>query len=264
MTNKKKKRAKGIRLFDTFWIISHRFLRLLFPNKPHIFIACLPKSGSTYIASLLDSHAKLKRVRLTDSFDSYAQELSEIRLMRYICTNYLSQHHVCNSVWTQSMISRYNLTTIVLVRDFFDIVISIRDHVRQDTFPFDFPQRHQKYNDSQLEELIATLIGPWLIRFYAGWKQDKNALFLNYQDIVTNPCLAIESILDRANIQSDKATIEKAIKQASLKKSRFNKGIKGRGKNMAPKAKAILFAIISQYPELSDDAFIHTMVTNNK
>src|SRR5271156_2694008 len=79
-------------------------------QRPHILLACMPKSGSTFLSTVLASYPKFNQVNLIPSHGHLDQELSELRLSRFNHLSYAAQVHVRNSAWTQHLIDKYNLT----------------------------------------------------------------------------------------------------------------------------------------------------------
>jgi len=231
-------------------------------RSPHILLACMPKSGSTFLSTVLASYPKFKQVNLIPSHGHLDQELSELRLSRFNHLSYAAQVHVRNSAWTQHLIDKYNLTPVVLVRNLADTVISIRDHLRREStvLPMAFFQEaHAKLPDAELEECIVNLAMPWYLNFYLGWKQCKKLPIVFYDDVLENPETVVASILDAVGVNPDRKDIQGALDIARHKETRLNVGVGGRGKKLAPKAAEALNRLLDWYPEMKDDRlFIET------
>ena len=230
--------------------------RLPLPRRPHILIACMPKSGSTFLATALSELPGLRRCRLTPAWGDREQELCPIRLSCYNYSSYIAQHHLRNSDWTQHLIKKYHLTTVVLVRNLADSVISIRDHLRHE--PQSSPQayftpEHAKLSDAELEECIVNLVIPWYLNFYLGWKQCKKSRIFFYNDLLENPEAVMTSIFEMAGINPAKKDIQNALDITRHKNTRLNVGVSGRGKQLTPKAAEALIKLLDWYPELKDD-----------
>jgi len=225
-------------------------------KKPHILVACMPKSGSTFLTNALASHAGLKRCALLPTYGDREQELCELKLTRYNGRGYVAQQHVRNSAWTQELARRYGLTVVVLVRDLFDCVVSIRDHIRKEA---DFgalirlTPRHLDLPDPELDDLIVQLAMPWYVSFYAGWRRDPNALFVHYEDLAADPASALETILARAGAETSPAAIRAALDRCALQGNRFNRGVSGRGRTLRPETRRRLLDMMALYPEFADD-----------
>lgn len=260
---------KGLNPTTPFVTAFDLLARHILPRKPHIFIACMPKSGSTFLANSLAEHASLKRVRLVPTYGAREQELCELRLSRYNQHTYISQHHTRNSEWIQILIERYNLTPVVLVRNLFDTVISLRDHLREEFAEkkphfISITENHLARPDHELEDIIVSLLMPWYLHFYNSWKQCPQALFIRYEDMIADPVNTIRSVLDHAKIKTSDEAITHALASAKTKQNRFNKGVVGRGQKLRPETKQKLLDLIHLYPEYHDDAFFRDMLKNTQ
>ena len=97
----------------------------------HVLIACMPKSGSTFLADVISQCPGFRRAILTPSAGRREQEIDEQLLRKHGKVSYVAQHHVRNSEWTSEMCRTYGVTPIVLVRSLQDVVVSLRDHMRR-------------------------------------------------------------------------------------------------------------------------------------
>ena len=72
----------------------------------------------------------------------------------------------------------------------FDVVISIRDHQRNEnsTGPVAFlTEYHANLPDRELELAITRLAIPWYINFYMSWREYPNALLVRYEHLIASP-----------------------------------------------------------------------------
>lgn len=99
---------------------------------PHILVACMPKSGSSFLSNCIASYQGFRHGILVPDYGVREQEMCELRLEKFNNRPYVAQLHVRNSAWTQKLIQRYGMTHVVLVRDLLDVVASVRDHIRKD------------------------------------------------------------------------------------------------------------------------------------
>ena len=93
-------------------------------------LTAFPKSGSTYLTHILKNLPNMRMVQLSLGTDRREQELCNEKLILYHNKNYVSQTHTRYSSVTQQLIDTYTLHPIVLVRNIFDVVVSIYDHFR--------------------------------------------------------------------------------------------------------------------------------------
>lgn len=257
---------KNNRLLNAAYLAADGLVSNLLPRrKPHILIACMPKSASTFLASAISELPGFRRCRLTPDWGAREQELCAIRLSRYNHNAYVSQHHLRNSAWTQGLIKQYNLTPVVLVRNLADCVISIRDHFHKEpgegpTAFFD--DSHLAMSDGDFEEAIVSLAIPWYLNFYAGWKTAGNIPIYDFDDYTGDPVRVMNEILAHASVQVREEDVVAALDQVQKAKTRFNVGETGRGRLLSDAAKDSLSRLLKHYPDLQDDPlFIKTSRT---
>ena len=231
-------------------------------SHPHILVACMPKSGSTFLAEAIGKYNGFRRARLIPTWGAREQELCSIKLSRYNHNQYVAQHHLRNSEWTQYLITKYNLTPVVLVRDLFDVVISFRDHLRKEGLDWPmahFTSHHQAMGDAELEEAVVRLAMPWYMNFYAGWRSDPNALFIHYEDLINAPEKTIIDILKHSGVTPLPEKVKQSLERGKKVNTRLNVGITGRGKSLSPCAAEELQKLIDLYPEFEGDEFFKRM-----
>ena len=257
---------KNIRLLNAAYLAADGVIgSKLLPRRPHILIACMPKSASTFLASAISELPGFRRCRLTPDWGAREQELCAIRLSRYNHNAYVSQHHLRNSAWTQGLIRQYNLTPVVLVRNLADCVISIRDHFRKEpgegpTAFFD--ESHLAMSNSDFEDAIVSLAMPWYLNFYAGWKAAVDIPIYDFDDYTGDPVQVMREILSHASVQVADSEAVTALDQVQKTKTRFNVGEIGRGKLLSDAAKDSLSRLLDHYPKYQDDPlFIKTRQT---
>ncbi|WP_025897845.1 sulfotransferase domain-containing protein [Sneathiella glossodoripedis] len=246
------------RLLNIFYISKDATLSpLLGKQKNHLFIACAPKSASTFISHVFAELPGMKRRSLVPGWGEREQELCAIRLSRYNLTHYVAQHHTKYSDTLEKYIKQYNLKPIVLVRNLADTVVSICDHLRTETIKSPMvamDRKHMELDDSTLQEMIARLSIPWFLSFYGSWRYSGAAPIYHYDDYTTEPLNFIMKVAKDLNIGQNSETIEQAIKKAQSKGSlRFNIGKPGRGAYLSQPAKDSLARLLDFYPEFRDD-----------
>ncbi len=233
---------------------------------PHILVACMPKSGSSFLSNCIASYHGFRHGILVPDYGVREQEMCELRLEKFNSRPYVAQLHVRNSEWTQKLIQRYGITPVVLVRDLLDVVVSVRDHIRKD-FTFGslitLTDRHRNISYDELDSLIVQFAMPWYISFYVGWRKDPKAMFLNYEDVTADPATAMVKIFDKAGFEYTQDGIDEALDKVQQKQSRnrFNKGVKGRGQKILTEARQKLVDMMAHYPEFKDDRIFKNLYT---
>lgn len=258
MEQKNRKFSSG-RIAGAFFLIRDLLYKSLpLRKRTHILIACLPKSGSTFLAETMGALPGLKRFRLTPAWGTREQELCQIRLSRANQVNYIAQHHLCNSDWTQALLADYKVTTVVLLRNLSDCVMSVCDHLRREPqrspMAYFTPALVSGMTDDQLQEAVVRFVMPWYINFCMGWLQEKRVLFVRYEDVANDPAATISKILEYANAPYTSEDVALALRSVEKKQMRFNVGIAGRGRGLCPAAATELRRMLDFYPEIKNDS----------
>jgi hypothetical protein len=87
-------------------------------------------------------------------------------------------------------------------------------------------------------DFIIDHVVPWYIHFYVSWADfdarfKLDLLWTSYEEFLKDPPALFKKILDYYEIKKSLSEIEKALEDApSKEKTRFNKGVAGRGKGV--------------------------------
>ncbi len=152
----------------------------------------MPKSGSTFVSDAISQIAGFRRAVLYPASDRREQELDEYCLRQVDRFDYVAQCHVRYSEWTAQMCRQYRITPIVLVRSLLDVIVSLRDHLRNQSpvWPMFFAQpSHARLDDASLELMIARLATSFSLLLAAA---APDALMVSYEALIRDPAAAIE------------------------------------------------------------------------
>jgi uncharacterized membrane protein YkvA (DUF1232 family) len=226
----------------------------------HILIACMPKSGSSFLSGVIARLPGYRRVQLIPDYDRREHELDEFCLRQVDRFSYVAQHHVRYSHWTAAMCRDYSLAPVVLVRNLLDVSVSLRDALRKDgpVWPFMFAEPHHAgLDDAELEEMFVRLALPWYVNFYMGWRQAPDALIVEYEDLISNPVGTVERVLSHCGVSASTAEIEAAVREVAINdQTRFNVGVVGRGAALRPELVRGIRQMVGFYPEAASDPYI--------
>ena len=205
----------------------------------HLFIACVPKSASTFLKNLL--------VNLTgyrDLFTVYAAGQSEheiylptLRECAHLDT--VTQQHCRASDANVHLMQAFGIRPVVLVRNIFDSVMSLLDFYNKGAFQTSYFRADWPVLDAEtkLDLLIENVI-PWYLQFVASWhlaeKQKRLEVhWLSYEDLVADKASSVLKVLEFYGLGASRRGIEQRIGEieSGEKKIRFNKGITGRGRS---------------------------------
>ncbi|WP_448534434.1 sulfotransferase domain-containing protein [Parathermosynechococcus lividus] len=230
--------------------LGKRIMTLPSSKRHHLLIACMPKSGSTYLMAIIGHLPKMRIVRLVPGYDRREQELDISRLLAADGFNYVSQHHTRFSEPTKILLDRFCIHPIVLVRNIFDVVISIRDHLRNEgvVSPIAYinPEAIQ-WDDERLERFIVQMAIPWYFNFYLSWLDCNSKTLVRYEDLIRTPESVILSICDSASIQCNSEKITEAVQSAQQAFTRKNVGVAGRGQGLSHENRRMIYEMASYY-----------------
>jgi hypothetical protein len=205
----------------------------------HLFIACVPKSASTFLKNLL--------VNLTgfrDLFTVYAAGQSEheiylptLRELAHLDT--VTQQHCRASDANVHLMQAFGIRPVVLVRNIFDSVISQLDFYNKGAFQNSYFRADWPVLDEEtkLDLLIENVI-PWYFQFVASWdlaeKQKRlEVQWLSYEDLVADKPASVLKVLEFYGLGASRRGVEQRIREieSEERKIRFNKGVTGRGRS---------------------------------
>lgn len=230
-------------------------------DSGRILLACMPKSGSTFLADLICALPDFTRAKLAPSpMGRREQELDEACVQQAGRRNFVGQLHVRYSEWTAKMCREYRLKPVVLVRGLPDAVVSLRDHLRREStiWPIFYADPdHAALDDARLEDMIVRLAAPWYANFYMGWRNAPGALLISYEELIADPAAVLREVLAFAGAEIDERAIAKAVAAVGERReSRFNVGVAGRGAKLRPETLRSLVALFDFYPDAAQDPYV--------
>ena len=98
----------------------------------NIFVACFPKSGSTYVTTLLSELTGFPIVPAVQFFGQNEQDLFEPALQPFRGRSTVTQQHVKGTNNNLRLMKEYGIRPVVLVRDIFDVLLSLHDHFERE------------------------------------------------------------------------------------------------------------------------------------
>lgn len=209
-------------------------------NEPYLLIACMPKSGSTFLRVALMELTGYRRARLTYGVERSEQELylPALRAARRFPS--VTQQHLKANRPNLELMRDFGIRPVVLVRNLCDVVISIRDHLYNEGFErfqtFYANERFSELDEKAQLDAIIELGLPWYVHFYVSWvdavaKGRTEALWLSYEQARSNWTAALRRVSDFYGLGKSDAEVEQAVAraQASRTSTRLNRGLAGRG-----------------------------------
>ncbi|MEJ2816588.1 MULTISPECIES: hypothetical protein [unclassified Caulobacter] len=239
-----------------------------------VLITAFPKSGSTFLSSVIASLPGFGRATFADwagtlplvapdglpSSSRREQELSHRLIESLAGQNLVAQHHTCASEYSLRVIDGYAITTLVLVRDIHDCMVSLAEHIATESpeipwayFDQSICQRDFHYRVDAVVDLVAA----WYLKFYASWMSTRPANVFHYENIVLGGAEGVRDVLDRSGLLAREpqtfaaADLEQRVAQARGPDNRFNVGVSGRGAQLLSAAnRAAIERMAGYYPEI--------------
>lgn len=245
-----------------------------------ILIACMPKSGSTFLSQSIAQIPGFRRERLVRGFERREQELCLVALRKAAEKSqrkrdefnaelvddatqkpsrapigFVVQQHLRQSKTTARLIDKFDLKPVVLVRNIFDLVLSIQDHYRNLSPAMSMAyvdERIAGMDDSSVQDFIVDMVIPWYINFHVSWQHYDGCLRLSYEQVMADKKAAVLAVLDYAgaDARSLEQTVTRSLEKAEAGFTRKNVGKSGRGASISDDNKDRIRRMAAYYPDV--------------
>lgn len=228
--------------------------------RKQIWLACTPKSASTYLDKLLTHlfDGEIARNPPVSYWRGRFQEPEIVKFYEGIRFNrkpFFSGHlHVKYSQFIYSQFLRRQADSIpnnrggviVLTRNLGDTIVSLTEYLEREfqrighlPIPWltGFDEDWPSLSEDERYRLVADAYAFWHLDFERSWQGYPFALQLTYEDVVTNTAPSLQQICDYLSITKSKADIKESIEKiGSQDRSTFkyNVGLSGRGTQKLP------------------------------
>lgn len=200
----------------------------------HVLIACLPKTGSTWLSNMFASLPGFRYVELVPAHGRREQELSEWELAKWHRCDYVSARHCCHSEYMEKLCQAFNLGVVFLVRDIGDILVSLDEHLFRESMEIPmgyFDREYMALEANCRYDRLVDLVAPWLIRHYAGWWRAGRRP-LTYERLREDPEGSFASLVRALGLAFPPEDCSVAVDRAAGLPARFNHGITDRGRQL--------------------------------
>jgi len=208
----------------------------------------IPKSGTAFFSKLMNNLTGLENIRLTrivngrtNNKSIYYPLLLNIFEKNCLCPIW----HIQGFEYNIEILKNFNIKTVFLYRNIFDIIASLRDFYLAtdkilhppfylDDINFFNLETEEQYN-TLIEIELKGHLENFLSWYNAKQKYDKEIMFITYKELVDDTFNTLNKILKFYGLSKTDDEILKAIELTNSRKKvdpqmNFNKGIKGRGK----------------------------------
>lgn len=198
-----------------------------------VLLACMPKSGSTFLCNAIAALPKFTATTLVPEWGRREQEIDESSLEKAsFLGNFVAQHHVRYSDSTRNLIVKHALSSIVLVRNIYDVIPSFIDHHRNESLlhPMAFvPEGIQSWSFDESALFVTNMIIPWYFNFYLSWDEVQDKLIVKYEDWVSQPENELSRICRYLQLDVTSQDIQFAVSTTINASPRKNTVRPGRG-----------------------------------
>lgn len=230
----------------------------MFNRRPNcLFIASLPKSGSTVLTAYLREVTGYPNFFLGDHYMS-DQEISPYRLADSFWFPQIVHQHCSASKATIKAMTQRHIRPVFLHRNIFDICASCHDKLESDRWLNPTMAASDAFlslpSENRIDYIIELTL-PHHIQKYVSWWQAKSngelpVKFFSYEELLSDKEGSVSDILAHFGIDASNDTVTRAIDTVDQNGStRFNKGISGRGFEMLTEAqRERIIALTEPYP----------------
>lgn len=225
-------------------IYSDTVIEYIVPKKrKHAALISAPKSGSTWLSSILMSLLGWQVMHLLPHFGRREQELDIHRLLLTKRSNNIVTPgvHTRYSRETTKLLKLSNAHTILQFRSIFDIVVSFKDHMNNESvkWPMAYMDTDtwKSFNETEQLDFVVDMVVPWYFNFYSGWmnsdfiKDKERALIVTYEDMKQDILAVVSKTCKFLGEPKSDDEIRAAIELSKRLQTRKNKGVVGRGKS---------------------------------
>lgn len=201
----------------------------------HVLIACMPKSGSTFLKETLCALTGWPDTPLTYAYLQNEQELYLPYLLRAASSDTVTQQHCRATGPNTQILQAFGIRPVVLVRRLDDIVVSTSDFYDNgavtNTF---FGDVWPTLDPSAKYDLIIDHVMPCTLHFTRrgnGRRGGLDFLFVTYDDMIADKAATLTGIADYLGLGKTAEACAAAVQavDGDATKTRFNKGGAGRG-----------------------------------
>lgn len=205
---------------------------------PKLLVACVPKSGSSFLYNVLSFATGWKGMRAFGPAGQFQQELQTDNLIEYAGMPAVLQQHCRATEPNLQIMEAFRIRPVILVRNFADALLSLLESYRNGAyrstlFQDDFPQLSP---EAQIDLLIEHRM-PWYFEFVASWQRVERTrrlpvFWLTYEEFMADKVGTVRRLLEYWDLKATDERIEQALAHAASdrKKTRYNVGQTGRGR----------------------------------
>lgn len=205
-----------------------------------ILIACIPKTGSTFLMNVLAQVTGFPAPKLCLSYANEENIMNPETILSFFGADKIAQEHIRATPQNLAIAQGFNMTVIVLVRDIFDSLISMRDMLMTKTYGSVaalFQNDLANFDEETQLDAVISKFGHWQLDFYTSWTRAIrdgriDAKIISYETLMADKAASVAAVCRYAGLPIAEDAISRSINaiEGDKDKSRRNVGIAGRGK----------------------------------
>lgn len=248
-----------------------------------IFIAAVPKSGSTWLTSMLAALSEFEQIPPPVFGGRRELELPQRHLIRPFLVNrhLVDCQHVRASQDTLVQLALADAYPVVLTRNVADALVSMHDHIsglrsgkrevamepgHRWSMAYLTPERWASWGEEQRYRLLTRAFLPWYANFELSWRAWADIveehqfhpdtrrylhppLYLDYDAMCADPEGTLGAIAEHVGLVVDADERRRALDESLKSPTRRNVGVTGRGEELCHRL-PFVGADIAQWSEL--------------
>jgi hypothetical protein len=204
-----------------------------------LFVTCFPKSGSTYVTRLLAAITNSTVIGMSDQVGGQnEQDLHQPAVQAALGKTSVTHQHAKGTHNNVALMRLYGIRPVILVRNIFDVVVSLLDHIEHESPLTPTGYIIRAYPSMTRVERIDFLVHfhlPWYFNFYCSWLEhadEVGAMWLTYEQFFADPFQAARQLAEFYALNISDRGLRDAIAGMTNEFTRFNVGVTGRGASL--------------------------------
>jgi hypothetical protein len=203
-----------------------------------IFIVCTPKSGSSFVVTLLQKITGYGHMNPVARGEEMLEGDPDPRSMESEAAQWpsVSQLHCYAKPKTIRLCEKYSIKPIFLTRNIFDSLLSMKEYIDEIPHKDFFAHYYALTTEDDKRAFIINVYAPIIVRIAASWhaafrEQRVPVYFETYEHFFADPMSATRKMLGHLDLYYPDEKIRDAIAfvQGETTATKFNKGVSGRG-----------------------------------
>lgn len=170
---------------------------------------------------------------------------------------FVGQQHLRGTPEAVEWLNLFGFQTVVMIRDFADSVVSLRDHHIKSgvecSMSFLTKEMLADMTEREHIDYIISHMMPWYVAFVVSWQEaskrlERPPIWINYRDLLPTPHDAIIRVARAVGQPVSDSVIDDSLGKLLNENTRFNVGREGRGRECLSAAQlAALESIVAPY-----------------